>query len=197
MPDPPTGGVAAGPDGDGAMFHVGSGWRVKRRWQSAGDVVAAPLLGEASPVADTDASPGETVRALTALALFAVLNALQGVTWAPFSSLPAVAEQLYGFDAVVLTWQQNANNLAQAIATPIAAWIVIRPNGLRVAAVLGSVTAALQCLGFASVLFAGAGLRVCRSAWHVCGCVDVCMDVDVDVDGCMYVDGVVCLFVYV
>ena len=64
-------------------------------------------------------SSGGANGGILALSLLALLSILQGLSWAPFSSLPTLSQQLFSFDDGTLTWQQNANNIGQAVMMPL------------------------------------------------------------------------------
>lgn len=93
--------------------------------------------------------------AIWILGVFSVLAALIGSTWAPFPSVPGIAKGHgpggLGMSEAALSWQQNANNMAQAVLTIPCAWLLSRTGGLRLCVVVSTVAVVLQCVGFAAV----------------------------------------------
>jgi MFS family permease len=85
---------------------------------------------------------------LAVLAAYCVLAAVQGGTWAAFSSLPSISQDTFPHISTAwLAWLLNANNLGQAATTPIAVALLTRrgaaggPTGMR-----HTVVAAAFCL---------------------------------------------------
>ena len=71
---------------------------------------------------------------------------------APFASTPKVSGNALNYSDVDITWQENANNIAQVAATPFAAYILTRHDGLRGSVFLSAATLLLQCGLFAVVV---------------------------------------------
>ena len=110
-----------------------------------------PLLAIARSRVHASTRRGPRNHGLRALGLLTALSVLQGLSWAPFSALPALSAREFGFDDAVLAWQQNGNNIGQAAAMPVAAWsLANRPNGLRSNVRLAAWLQLLQCLCFSS-----------------------------------------------
>lgn len=79
-------------------------------------------------------------------------HTFKGATWAPFASTPQVSKVELNYTDADTSWQENANNIAQATATPFAAFILTRHDGLRSSVLLSAAALLLQCSLFALVV---------------------------------------------
>ena len=87
--------------------------------------------------------------------IFFLCSAVQGATWALIPSLPAVSAELFpGLQTSDLTWSMNANNLGQALAFPLATWILSQRMGLRWMMLTSFFTVLLQNAAWAAVAIA-------------------------------------------
>jgi len=89
-----------------------------------------------------------------ALTITVLLSLVGGATWAPFASTPKVSGNALNYSDADITWQMNANNIAQVAATPVAAYILTRHDGLRGSVFFSAATLLLQCGLFAVVVAA-------------------------------------------
>ena len=61
-----------------------------------------------------------------ALSLLSLLSVLQGLSWAPFSSLPALSQKMFDFDDGTLTWQQNVRRKCRTSCTVTNPYLIDR-----------------------------------------------------------------------
>eukprot|EP00729_Bicosta_minor_P002670 gene2670-34001_t len=87
-----------------------------------------------------------------AIIITVLLSLVGGATWAPFASTPQVSKAELNYTDADTSWQENANNIAQATATPFAAFILTRHDGLRSSVLLSAAALLLQCSLFALVV---------------------------------------------
>ena len=87
--------------------------------------------------------------------IYFLCSAVQGATWALIPSLPAVSAELFpGLLTSDLTWSMNANNIGQALAFPLATWILSQRMGLRWMMLMSFFTTFLQNALWAGIAIA-------------------------------------------
>ena len=74
-----------------------------------------------------------TILPYAVLAVFVGANVLQGATWASLASVPRASQMLFGptMGPSELSWQMNANSIAQIVMVLPTMWLLSRRAGAR------------------------------------------------------------------